>query len=242
MTKEQDKSLDLLGLKPVADSINTITKGVVDAAGAFLGRICLPAAEEFGLLLKDKISNWRRRNALAVIKKAEEKLALGAESNLHAHPRIVSATIEYGSWTDNDMLRDMWGGLLASSCTESGDDESNLLFVTILSQLTSSEASILNYCCNHFKIRMSKGGWLHSEYVSLNSITLQEITKIIDIHRIDRELDHLRALELIEGGFSNNSKSALISIKTLGIQMFIRCQGFLGAPEEFFQVGSEQSA
>ncbi len=113
------------------------------------------------------------------------------------------------------------------------------LFVTILSQLTSSEASILNHCCNNCKIKMSRGGWLHSEYISLNSIQLFEITEITDIHRLDRELDHLRALELIEGGFNMSSPHAHISIKTLGIQLYLRCQGFLGTPEEFFQVELE---
>lgn len=35
--------------------LNTLAQGAVDGAGAFLGRICLPAAEEFGLLLRDKV-------------------------------------------------------------------------------------------------------------------------------------------------------------------------------------------
>lgn len=47
---EDNKSLDVLGVKPIADSVNTVTKGTVDGASAFLSRICLPAAEEFGLL------------------------------------------------------------------------------------------------------------------------------------------------------------------------------------------------
>ena len=41
-----DKSLDILGIKPVADSVNRLTRAAVDGASAFLSRICLPAAEE----------------------------------------------------------------------------------------------------------------------------------------------------------------------------------------------------
>ena len=66
---EDGKSLDVFGIKPVADSINTVTKGAVDGAGAFFGRICLPAAEEFGLLLRDKVSAWRARNIVRIAEK-----------------------------------------------------------------------------------------------------------------------------------------------------------------------------
>lgn len=69
---EPDKSLDVLGIKPVAEAINTVTQATTAGAGAFLSRICLPAAEEFGLLLRDKVSAWRAKNALAITVQAEE--------------------------------------------------------------------------------------------------------------------------------------------------------------------------
>jgi hypothetical protein len=39
----------------------------------------------------------------------------------------------------------MWGGLLATSCSESDADEGNLIFMTLLSQLTASQAKVLDY-------------------------------------------------------------------------------------------------
>jgi hypothetical protein len=44
--------IDLLR-KPVEEAVKIATKGAVDGVGAFLSRICLPAAEEFGLLCRD---------------------------------------------------------------------------------------------------------------------------------------------------------------------------------------------
>ena len=41
---EPDKSLDLLGIKPVAEAINTVTRASTAGVGAFLGRICLPGS------------------------------------------------------------------------------------------------------------------------------------------------------------------------------------------------------
>ena len=54
----------------------------------------------------------------------------------------------------------MWGGLLASSCTTDGDDESNLIFINILSQITSLQAKIINYACEKVKKHVFKSGFV----------------------------------------------------------------------------------
>ncbi len=113
---DEDKSLDILGIKPVAESVNTVTKGSVDGASAFLSRICLPAAEEFGLLLKDKVSGWRAKNAVEIANKAQVLLEQQAGGlTISAHPRIIYSTIESGSWAEDDFMQNFWAGLLASS-------------------------------------------------------------------------------------------------------------------------------
>jgi hypothetical protein len=66
MAEDESKSLDILGLKPYGDSVKVVTQAAVDGAAAYLGKICLPAAEEFGLLLKDKVSRWRAANAVSI--------------------------------------------------------------------------------------------------------------------------------------------------------------------------------
>src|SRR5262245_259672 len=132
-----DKSLDVLGLKPISDAINKITSAAVDGANAFLSRICLPAAEEYGLYLRDKVHHWRTQNMLAVTQKAEATMVMaGLSDNVHAHPRLISTILDQGSWIEDAKVQEMWGGLLASSCTESGDDDSNLLFIDLLGSLT----------------------------------------------------------------------------------------------------------
>jgi len=59
------------------------------------------------------------------------------------------------------------------------------------------------------------------------------LTNISDIHRLDRELDHLRSLDLISqysGGFSPSSKEldADISPSSLALNLFVRSQGYRG--------------
>jgi len=134
--EHESRSLDLLGVKPIADSVNRLTRAAIEGASAFLGRICLPAAEELGLLFRDKVANWRARNAVLVVEAAREKLEQQRPTSdkVQAHPRILGSIIDNCSWTDDAELQDLWAGLLASSCTSDGKDESNLIFTNLLGQ------------------------------------------------------------------------------------------------------------
>jgi hypothetical protein len=69
-------------------------------------------AEEPGLLWRDRIAHWRAKHAHAIATKAQELLGDNS-TRLHAHPRLVIKVMEHGSWSDDDMLQDMWAGLLA---------------------------------------------------------------------------------------------------------------------------------
>ncbi|MCO5341459.1 DUF4393 domain-containing protein [Aeromonas veronii] len=232
---EENKSLDLLGVKPIADSVNTVTEGTVKGASAFLSRICLPAAEEFGLLLKDKVSSWRAKNAVEIANKAQALLEHQVGNVvLHAHPRIVYATIENGSWAEDDFMQKLWSGLLASSCTKTGKDESNLILINLLSQITTSQARLINYVCQHCTTYQSTAGWLGSLRFTLDLPQLIEVMGVNDIHQIDRELDHLRALELISGGFQPEHTLAEITPMALGLHLYVRSQGYVGDPISYF--------
>lgn len=232
---EENKSLDVLGVKPIADSVNTVTKGTVDGASAFLSRICLPAAEEFGLLLKDKVSSWRAKNAVEIANKAQNLIEKQLSSLVvSAHPRIIYSTIENGSWAEDDFMQSLWAGLLASSCTPDGKDESNIILINLLSQLTSSQAKIISHICQNAKTYKGRGGFIVSHLLYMEADELLQISGIEDIHQLDRELDHLRGLELINAGFDPNNLRADVTPHSLCLQLFARSQGYIGSPIDFY--------
>ncbi len=223
MEKSVPKSLDILGIKPIADSINKLTTASVDGAAAFLSRICLPAAEEFGLLLRDRVRYWRALNIASVTHAADEKLQrLGAPAGVHAHPRVTAKILEEGSWTDDSGVQDMWAGLLASSCTPEGRDDSNLIFIQLLSQISHIQARILNYSAEKADKCLSQTGLLMAKDLSVTLDQLRGLTHEDDIQRLDREMDHLRSLELIQGGFAADSAStdADITPSALSLHMY----------------------
>jgi hypothetical protein len=242
MDDDSSRSMDILGIKPIADSINIVTKETVAGASSFLGRICLPVAEEFGFLLRDKVSNWRLNNQIRMLQRSEEKYKKFFQESAHAHPRLVSGILDHSSWTDSDDVHDMWAGLLASSCTSDGNDESNLIFVNILSQFTSLQAKTLKHCCETAQKAVSKGGWIHAEPYYLKLAKLEEVIQIKDLHRIDREMDHLRSLGIVDAGFMPDSTLAKLTPTSLGLQMYVRCQGYLGSPLEFFGIKQDHES
>src|SRR5262249_47562510 len=135
----------------------------LDGLSSVLGRICLPAAEEFALILRDKLAGYRATNLIAMKAKLEQKLAdnkvpVGA----HAPPRLVQSIIEQSSWIDDGMVQDMWAGLPSSSCTEDGDDDSNLIFTNLLGDLTKLQARVLNYACEHAGKSVTENGLLYA--------------------------------------------------------------------------------
>lgn len=234
--------MDLLGVKPVGDAIKIATEETFKGAQAFLSRICLPAAEEFGLLLRDRVSHWRASQAAKIAKRAEEKLGKFPRGAVHAHPRLVFEAIETGSWSDDDVIQDAWAGILASSCTDDGKDDSNVVFATLLSQLTGVQLRILNYSVEQSPKFASKGGLPYAAEILLSLTELVQISGCQDAHRLDRELDHLRSLELIGsgvffgggGGFNPETLEASIRVSALALHLYVRGQGFVGSPIEFF--------
>ncbi|MDH4227726.1 MAG: DUF4393 domain-containing protein [Deltaproteobacteria bacterium] len=233
-----EKNADLLGIKSFGEAANTLAKGVVDAAGAFLGRICLPAAEEFGLYLEDKVSAWRTKNTANIVLGAKQILeSQGGIKNKHAHPRLVHTILENGSWVEDTDIQKMWAGLLASSCTESGDCEENLMFSNLLKQLTSLQVKILKYACEHSeKYIITPTGLPFSNALYISTEKLKAITGVVDIHRLDRELDHLRSLELIIGGYNSLGSNPEITPTALSMHLYVRGHGSEESPVSFFGI------
>jgi hypothetical protein len=241
---EKDKTGgDHLGVSAFGEAAKIATQGLVDGLSAVLSRICLPAAEEFGLAWRDRVANWRASHALEIAKKAQEMLGDRA-GNSHAHPRLVIKIIDDGSWSDDKTIQSMWAGLLSSSCTTDGRDESNLMFISLLGQLTSTEVRLLNFACQHASVSLSPAGLLVASGISFGVDTLTSITHLTDFHRMDREIDHLRSLGLLgfHAGFENiaQQKIADLTPSAIGLHLYARSQGHSGSVEGFYGLKGQE--
>ena len=185
--------------------------------------------------MADRVKSWRLKQLQGLVTKALEMKA--TLENLHAHPRVIHAIIEYGSWAEEDVLQNMWAGLLASSCTPDGTDDSNMIFIQILSQLTRTEVMLLDFLCRDGKKYLSRAERVHVSFQT----DIHDLSDFIgdkDGYRIFRELDHLESLRLIEGWGRSNSQIGILSltITSLGLQLYIRGQGSTENPTTYFHL------
>lgn len=247
MNKDSNNySVDILGIKPIGDAANSVVNKSLGGIEGFLKAVCVPALEEFGLLLKDKVRHWRFNNISKILDKAQGKLCFENESlQFKAHPRVALAIIENGSLNDHDELQEMWAGLFASSCTVEETDDENLIFIDLLKQLTVCEARILRYACENTRKIIYENGLIVGSKLKIELNILMEITGVKEVHRLDRELDHLRSLELIArgsifgnvGGFdaSDPQLSANITPTALALSLYTRIQGHNSDPIHYWK-------
>jgi hypothetical protein len=239
---KQNSSLDLLGIKPKGDAANKTVEKSFQGIEGFLKSVCVPALDEVGLLLRDNVRNWRLNNILRILDKAKGKLQFeNEELKIQAHPRVALAIIDNGSLNDNDEVQEMWAGLFASSCTKDRQEDENLIFVNLLKQLTVAEARILKYSSESARKIIYENGLIVGDHLTLECKALMEISGINEIHRLDRELDHLRSLELIgsslTGGFNadDNNLVADISPTPLALNLYVKSQGHNTDPAFYWQ-------
>jgi hypothetical protein len=194
-------------------------------------------AKVFGLPIRNEVEAWRAANAKKIANKADANLKNDPEwDRKRVHPRIVARVIEQGAWIDADDVQELWGGLLASSCSFDGSDDSNLTFVDLLSHLSLSEARILNYICENTEKRLSPTGWLTATSIEVSIGELQEISKTSDAHKLYLGLTHLRTLGLLRlnSDLKIYSASADLEPTNLALQMYARCHGYSGDLITFF--------
>jgi hypothetical protein len=237
MSGPDDK--DFLGLKAVGKAAEIIAAGIDREAHAFLERIGYPVAKELGLLFKDQVKAWRTANALRIVTKAKEKLAAAVgDAEVKAAPRLVGEILETGSWIEDSAVQELWAGLLSSSCTNDGKDDSNLIFINLLSQITGSEAKILKYLCELSHKQFYPDGRVGLEYMECDPESYLRVGEYgaddADeiFHRLDFEFHHLNSLELVEGG---PGQSKMLMVTQLTLSFYVRCMGSRKSPFEYFR-------
>lgn len=171
-----------------------IARGVVD----FLGRICNPAADEFGLLLKDKVAAYRLKNFTSILGKAEEKISKKSEGDEpEVHPRILYSIFENGAWADTDILQEMWAGLLTSSCFN-GVSDKNILYVDIMSKMSATEARLFEYVAKNSEWKISDATALPESFAIFPPVSdVLNVCEISGSDVLDEVLAHLKSLGVI---------------------------------------------
>jgi len=208
-------------------------------AVVFLSRICPEGAEEVGQLVRGRLNDLKLANAVSIALKAENLLAFESVTNrLRADPDLVARILEHGSCTYEDWLKHFWGGLLATSCTPNGKDESTVAFVELLSQLTTFQVRILTVVCTKAPKVLAETGSISVKPLACKTEELMLTTGSRGL-QFERDLARLSELGLIEKRDSNSSTlladgGTNITPSSLGLQLFAQCNGHRGALQDFY--------
>lgn len=238
MNSESNKSVDLLGVKGLADSARILTQGAVDGAGALLGRICLPAAEELGELFRDRVKHWRLKQLAMVTEKARPQIERREKSEgpLQAPPSIAIRVIDSASLAGDGTLQDMWAGLLVSSCTPTGTDDSNLLFVNMVSAFSPAQARLFDWIAKVCPMVRDKEGIVQGDHFKPSVEDLLQHGQIPDLGQLDAELSGLFAAGVFHKNLEGSTLAACKGLSSLGVTLSLRVLGKRGNPADHFDV------
>lgn len=232
-----DKSIDVLGIKPVATAVEKSVDALISGASAFLSRVCLPAAEELGALARDQVKVWRLRNMARITAEAEK--LLGSGQDLKCNARVAIRALEEGSWTDDELLQSKWAGLLAASCTSDGSDDSNVVLTTLLSRITGIQARLLDYACQRCEKRKGFHDIVVGQTVYISIDDLVNTSGTADLQKLDMQIDNLLSIGLFEplSGFNiDNHKWVSLRPSSLGLNLYVRCKGSKASVADFFNL------
>jgi len=196
----------------------------------FVCRLCQSGAEEALALLGGELDSNRTATVVNMALATENLLASEADADrMRAHPKLVANILREGSWAPDDLTKQLWTGLLISSCSVNAPDDSNQIFVNLLIHVTPIQARILCHACERAKGSAPGAGNSPSDSVVLNPEEMIALTGVYDLTRNATDLAYLFNLGLIQRLFDFTSYHAIegfdVTPSNLGIALYKHCHG-----------------
>ena len=200
-----------------------------------LCRLCHAEAHDSIVLLGGELDEDRTETAFDIATGADRLLEAepGGET-LRADPKIVASIMKFGSWATDDLTKQLWIGLLATSCTVEGTDSSNQAFVDLLVNMTPTQVLIFVTACNKAREKMGANEDHLSSRIIFTPQEMMQLTSRSDISRIATDIAYLFHAELVEKNFDFTSylptENFDITPARLGLDLYRRCKGHLAKP------------
>jgi hypothetical protein len=108
-------------------------------------KILGPTAEYVGTGLR-AWTERRVQNVAAIFNKAQEKLGGNIEHEAAVPPRVLKEILDEGSFCDDELTAEYFGGILASSRTPTGRDDRGATYLRLTSELSTYQIRF-HYIC-----------------------------------------------------------------------------------------------
>jgi Abortive infection alpha len=164
--------------KALATAIKATMEAALEPVKDLVQKLAGPAAEEFGLTLKDHVRQFRFTGEIRLWTRTKEMLENAGISPKHVPLKLLFPLIQNGALEENESLQVKWAALLANSCKEGNGVLPS--FPEILKQLTPVEANFLDRAYDE----IPDGG--HGPKLPIQEGTLIAATKVMiaDLERL----------------------------------------------------------
>ncbi len=199
----------------------------------FLCRLCESGAAEAILLLGGHLDQDRTSALFKIAFAAEDLLIAGPDaSRMRAHPKLMANLLRDGSWAPDELITQLWVGLLVSSCSIDEPDDSNEIFVDLLVHITPQEAKIFTHACERALSCAPASGDFSPVSIVLGPKEIVQLTGVYDLTRNATDLAYLFNLGLIENVFDFTSYRDFdrfdITPTRLALELYGHCHGRRG--------------
>jgi hypothetical protein len=116
---------------------------------AIVKRMLGPAADELAEMWRDQVRLYRYERQLKCVEKAERMAQEAGFTPQAVPPKILFPLLEGASLEENEDLHTMWAALLANAASPENSQTVRAGFISTLRQLSSDEASLLNFMFDH---------------------------------------------------------------------------------------------
>jgi len=120
------------------DITSTAVEKGIDLAKDFLDKLIIPAVEETGLLLKDKVTLWKFKNQVRMLNKAKDYCEKNNISPKTISLKLLCPLLDNAALEENEELQDRWA-ILLSNLVDSDQNIENHVFPYILGQISTNE-------------------------------------------------------------------------------------------------------
>lgn len=187
-------------------------------------------------IITNRMSQEQAGRAIDIALKAEEIAAAHQGSLRQDVPaKLVLRMLEDGAKVDEEPTRRMWAELMATSCYPGANDAVNLNCVALLSRIDAVQMRIFSAAC---RLAMRVGwdaGFKFHEDLNCSAEEIKRITHIQNLMGIERDLNHLFELGLLEQTerpiLCQQVESVNMAPTSLALKLYARCNGQPEPPE-----------
>jgi hypothetical protein len=117
-------------------ALQSATEGLTKAAGELLVRMFGPAADQIGAYLEQK-AYYRFNNAQRIAEKAQRKATELGKEDGNISQRLSYVMLEDGTYSDDELMAEYLGGVLAAGRSPSGKDDRGVTWTKLVTSMSS---------------------------------------------------------------------------------------------------------